>query len=195
VVTLAAQVSDDPFEVLVACILSLRTQDSTTAGAVKRLFAVAKDPRSILALPAAELERLIYPVGFYKTKAKSIREIARIVLEKHEGKLPDDLDALLELPGVGRKTANLVVTQAFGKPGICVDIHVHRITNRWGYVTTKEPDATEAALREKLPREWWIPINEVLVAFGQTICRPTSPRCSECPVADLCPRRGVTRSR
>jgi endonuclease-3 len=195
VVTLAAEVSGDPFEVLVACILSLRTQDSTTAGAVRRLFARARTPEQLLALDDRELERLIYPVGFYKTKTKSLKELSRILVEKWSSKVPDEIDLLLELPGVGRKTANLVVTEAFGKPGICVDTHVHRITNRWGYVRTRTPEETEMALRERLPARWWREINKVLVAFGQGICRPTSPRCSECPVASDCPRIGVGRSR
>jgi endonuclease-3 len=195
VVTLAAEVSGDPFEVLVACILSLRTQDSTTAGAVRRLFARARTPEQLLALDDRELERLIYPVGFYKTKTKSLKELSRILVEKWSSKVPDEIDLLLELPGVGRKTANLVVTEAFGKPGICVDTHVHRITNRWGYVRTKTPEETETALRERLPARWWREINKLLVAFGQAICRPTSPRCSECPVASDCPRIGVRRSR
>jgi endonuclease-3 len=195
VVTLAAEVSGDPFEVLVACILSLRTQDSTTAGAVRRLFSRARTPEQLLALDDRELERLIYPVGFYKTKTKSLKELSRILVEKWSSKVPDEIDLLLELPGVGRKTANLVVTEAFGKPGICVDTHVHRITNRWGYVRTKTPEETETVLRERLPARWWREINKVLVAFGQGICRPTSPRCSECPVASDCPRIGVGRSR
>jgi endonuclease-3 len=166
-----------------------------TAVAVKSLFARARTPRELLKVPEAELARLIYPVGFYKTKAKVLREVARTIVEEHDGKVPDTLEGLLELKGVGRKTANLVLTQAFGKPGICVDTHVHRITNRWGYVKTKTPDETEQALREKLPERFWIPINQTLVAFGQGLCGPISPRCSACPVAKLCPRIGVEHSR
>jgi endonuclease-3 len=195
VVALAAQVSRDPFEILVACLLSLRTQDRTTAGAVKRLFARARTPEAILGLDDHALEELIYPVGFYRTKARTLKAIAGALLADHGGEVPGTLDALLELPGVGRKTANLVVTQAFRKPGICVDTHVHRIANRWGYVRTRDPHETEMALREKLPRRHWRSVNETLVAFGQAICRPTSPRCSLCPVAKDCARVGVTRSR
>jgi endonuclease-3 len=195
VVTLAAEISGDPWEVLAACLLSLRTKDAVTAQAVKRLFARARTTRDLLALPEAEIAELIYPVGFYKTKAKVLRDVARTIEEKHGGRVPDDLDALLELKGVGRKTANLVVTQAFGKPGICVDTHVHRIMNRWGYVATRSPDETEHALRAKLPRKWWIPVNPTLVAFGQGICGPISPLCSRCPVAASCPRIGVQHSR
>jgi endonuclease-3 len=142
-----------------------------------------------------ELARAIYPVGFYRTKAKALREIARQLLERFAGRVPDDIDQLLTLPGVGRKTANLVVAQAYGKPAICVDTHVHRITNRWGYVRTETPAQTETALRAQLPARHWIEINDLLVAFGQTICHPTSPRCSICPIARFCPRIGVVRSR
>jgi len=195
VVTLAANVSDDPWQVLAACLLSLRTRDETTAGAVKRLFARARTPRELLALPEAELARLIYPVGFYRTKARVLRSVARDVIEKHGGSVPDDLEALLELEGVGRKTANLVLTQAFEKPGICVDTHVHRIMNRWGYVKTRSPDETEQALRKKLPAKWWIPVNPTLVAFGQGVCGPISPLCSQCPVEKLCPKKGVKHQR
>jgi len=195
VVTLAAQVSEDPWEVLAACILSLRTKDATTAEATKRLFARARTPRDTLALEESELARLIYPVGFYKTKAKVLHGLARAVLEEHGGHVPDELEALLSLKGVGRKTANLVLTEAFGKPGICVDTHVHRITNRWGYVRTKTPDETEQALRRKLPGSWWMEINKILVAFGQGICGPISPRCSECPIETFCPKIGVKHRR
>jgi endonuclease-3 len=195
VVTLAAEVSDDPWEVLAACLLSLRTKDAVTAVAVKKLFARARTPRELLLIPEAELARLIFPVGFYRTKAKVLRECARAVVEEHGGRVPDTLEGLLELKGVGCKTANLVLTQAFGKPGICVDTHVHRITNRWGYVKTKSADETEQALRAKLPDRYWIPINQTLVAFGQGVCGPISPKCSECPVEKLCPKLGVTHRR
>jgi endonuclease III len=195
VVTLAAEVSGDPWEVLAACLLSLRTKDAVTAVAVKRLFGKARTPRELLAIPELELAQLIYPVGFYKTKAKVLREVARAILEEHGGLVPDSLDGLLSLKGVGRKTANLVLTQAFHKPGICVDTHVHRITNRWGYVKTKTPDETEQALRDRLPPRFWIPINQTLVAFGQGLCGPISPRCSECPISQACPKLGVTHRR
>jgi endonuclease-3 len=184
-----------PFRILVATILSLRTKDTLTAVVAPRLFAEADTPAATLALGEERLAALIYPVGFYNTKARSILQICQILLDRYGGAVPSDLDALLELPGVGRKTANLVVTAGFGLPGICVDIHVHRITNRWGYVRAKSPDATELALRAYLPARHWIPINSLLVTLGQNICHPTSPRCSVCPVAISCARVGVTRSR
>jgi endonuclease-3 len=185
----------DPFRVLVACILSLRTQDTTTGPAADRLFAVAASPESMLRLPARRIERLIFPVGFYRTKARVILGICRDLLDRFGGRVPDEIDALLTLKGVGRKTANLVVTMGYGKPGICVDTHVHRISNRLGYVRTKDPEATEMALRARLPRRYWIGYNDLLVAFGQNVCTPLSPRCSICPVRALCPRVGVTTTR
>jgi endonuclease III len=195
IVSFIAVQSRDPFKTLIGCILSLRTKDETTAVASARLFERAATPEAMLALNAKTLERLIYPVGFYRTKARVIRGICRDLIDKFEGKVPDDLDALLTLKGVGRKTANLVVTEAFGKPGICVDTHVHRISNRWGLVKSQTPDKTEMALREVLPRRHWLEYNGILVAFGQTICQPTSPWCSRCRIAEVCPRIGVTRSR
>jgi len=195
IIALMAQQKDDPFLTLIGCILSLRTKDETTAPACERLFAKARTPDAILALPRKTLERLIYPVGFYRTKAGVIRGICSDLIEKFAGQVPSRLDDLLTLKGVGRKTANLVVTQAFGKPGICVDTHVHRISNRWGLVAAPTPDQTEAALREVLPRRHWIDYNTILVAFGQTICQPVSPWCSRCPIEDLCPRLGLGHSR
>lgn len=195
IVTLIAAERRDPLLTLIGCILSLRTQDATTAQAASRLFARATTPESMLSLPARTLERLIYPVGFYRTKTRVIRGICRDLIDKHGGAVPDEIDELLKLKGVGRKTANLVVTEAFGKPGICVDTHVHRISNRWGLVRTKTPDKTEMALRGVLPRRYWIEYNRILVAFGQTICNPTSPWCSRCPVEARCPRIGVGRAR
>jgi len=192
---LIAEQDRDPFRVLVACILSLRTQDTTTGPAAARLFAVADTPATMLRLPARRIERLIYPVGFYRTKAHVILGICHDLLERFEGRVPDTIDELLTLNGVGRKTANLVVTMGFGKPGICVDTHVHRISNRLGYVKTKNPEETEMALRGKLPRRYWIGYNDLLVSFGQNICAPISPRCSLCPVTTLCPRIGVTTKR
>lgn len=194
-VTLIAQRHRDPFRTLVSTLLSLRTKDAVTAEASRRLFERAADPQAVLELSEAEIARLIYPVGFYRTKARRLREVARALLERHGGRVPDSLEELLELPGVGRKTANLVLTEAFRKPGICVDTHVHRIVNIWGFVTTRSPDETEQALRAKLPRRHWLEINELLVRFGQTICLPVSPWCSRCPVAERCPRLGVGRSR
>jgi endonuclease III len=184
-----------PFRILIATILSLRTKDTLTAVVAPRLFAEADTPAATLALGEERVAELIYPVGFYRTKARSIVAICQILIERYAGAVPADLDALLALPGVGRKTANLVLTMGFGLPGICVDIHVHRICNRWGYVSTRDPDATELALRAVLPERHWIAINGLLVTLGQNICHPTSPRCSACPVAAYCARVGVTRSR
>lgn len=184
-----------PFTVLISCILSLRTQDKTTHEASDRLFRLTKTPRKMVKLSTAAIQKAIYPVGFYKTKAENIKKICEILLSKSNGKVPDDLDALLELPGVGRKTANLVVTLGYGKPGICVDTHVHRITNRWGYVQTKTPEQTETALRKKLPPEYWIIINDLLVSYGQNRCKPISPFCSTCRIRPYCDRKGVEVSR
>ncbi len=195
IVTLMSQTGSDPFKILVATVLSLRTKDEVTAKAAERLFQVADTPEKLLKLEEDEIASLIYPVGFYRRKARNLKEIAKILIEKYGGKVPDDLEELLKLPGVGRKTANLVITLGYGKPGICVDTHVHRIMNRLGYVKTKTPEETEFALREKLPREFWIEINDLLVSLGQHICHPTSPKCSQCPVEPYCPKIGVKRSR
>lgn len=184
-----------PFKILISCILSLRTQDKTTAAASERLFKRAASPDRMAKLTVATIAKLIYPVGFYKTKAKNIKKICAILNKNSAGRVPDEIDTLLTLPGVGRKTANLVVTMGFKKPGICVDTHVHRISNRWGYVETKTPDQTEQALREKLPQRYWISINDLLVTFGQNCCKPISPFCSQCTIARYCDRRGVDRSR
>ena len=193
--TVLAERDRDPFRVLIACILSLRTQDTTTGPASDRLFAAAATPPAMLELPARRIAKLIYPVGFYRTKARVILGICRDLLERFGGRVPDTIDELLTLKGVGRKTANLVVTMGYGKPGICVDTHVHRISNRLGYVKTRNPEETEMALRGKLPRRYWIGYNDLLVSFGQNICVPISPRCSLCPVATLCRRVGVTTKR
>jgi endonuclease III len=195
VITLMAAEQRDPFLTLIGCILSLRTKDETTAIAAPRLFARASTPAAILALTEEEIARLIYPVGFYRTKARVVRGIARDLLDRFGGQVPDRIDDLLTLNGVGRKTANLVVTEAFGRPGICVDTHVHRISNRWGLVKTPNADQTESALREVLPRRYWLEYNGLLVAFGQTLCQPVSPWCSRCPIALRCPRLGVDKSR
>ena len=192
---MVAEETRDPFRVLIACILSLRTQDTTTGPAAKRLFALADTPETMRRLTPARIARAIYPVGFYRTKARVIRDICRDLLARFAGRVPDDIDALLSLKGVGRKTANLVVTMGYGKPGICVDTHVHRISNRLGYVKTRTPEETEMALRDRLPRRYWIGYNDLLVGFGQNICTPLSPRCSACPVFGLCRRVGVTSSR
>jgi endonuclease III len=185
----------DPFAVLVSTILSLRTKDEVTAAASARLLARAPEPTALLRLPARSIARLVYPVGFYRVKARHLREVARLLLARHGGRVPADLDLLLELPGVGRKVANLVLVLGFGLPGVCVDTHVHRICNRLGYVRTRDPLATEMALRRKLPRRHWLTVNDLLVTFGQNVCGPLSPRCSACPVAPQCARVGVVRSR
>jgi endonuclease-3 len=190
-----AEETRDPFRVLVACILSLRTQDTTTGPAAARLFALARTPVAMRRLSPRRIARTIYPVGFYRTKARVIRAICRDLLGRFDGRVPDDIDTLLALPGVGRKTANLVVTMGYGKPGICVDTHVHRISNRLGWVRTRTPEETETALRARLPRRYWIGLNDLLVSFGQNVCLPLSPRCSTCPVRPLCRRVGVQRSR
>lgn len=195
VVGVVARETRDPFRILIACLLSLRTKDQTTAQASQRLFAIADTPEQMGTLSLRTLERAIYPVGFYKNKAKQIRAICRRLLDDFGGRVPDTIDDLLTLKGVGRKTANLVVTVGYEKPGICVDIHVHRISNRWGYVRTKTPEETEQALRKKLPHKYWITFNDWLVPFGQHLCRPISPFCSQCPVSQYCKRVGVRTSR
>ncbi|VAX34192.1 Endonuclease III [hydrothermal vent metagenome] len=185
----------DPFKVLISCILSLRTQDRTTGEASRRLFALASTPEAMASLSEDDIRKAIYPVGFYKVKAGRIKALSETLVRKYNGRVPDNIDELLKLKGVGRKTANLVVTLAYNRPGICVDTHVHRITNRWGYVRTKIPGETEFVLRGKLPGQYWKEINGLLVAFGQGICKPLSPLCSTCCINDFCDRTGVSRSR
>ena len=185
----------DPYRTLIACILSLRTKDATTDAASERLFACADTPSDMLKLSEGKIAKLIYPVGFYNQKAKQILGISKDILEKYHGEVPNKIDELLKLKGVGRKTANLVITEAFNKPGICVDTHVHRITNRWGYVKTKTPDETEFNLRKILPKKYWIIFNDLLVTYGQNRCKPISPLCSQCPLTKWCKRIGVKRSR
>ncbi len=185
----------DPFQILISCILSLRTQDKTTGEASQRLFQLARTPEEMRRLSVEKIEKSIYPVGFYRVKARTIKEISREIVENYGGRVPDDIETLMLLKGVGRKTANLVVTLGYNKPGICVDTHVHRITNRWGLVKTKTPQQTEFALREILPTRYWKTLNGILVAFGQGICRPISPLCSQCSVRPVCGRAGVTHSR
>ncbi len=190
-----AQRSRDPFQVLVSCLISLRTKDEVTAAASARLFRLGRTPEALVRVPTDTIAKAIFPAGFYRTKARTIREICRNLLEHHGGKVPDTLDDLLTLKGVGRKTANLVLTIGFGKPGICVDTHVHRISNRLGIVGTKTPEHTEFALRKVLPRRHWIPFNDLLVTYGQNLCKPISPLCSTCPLSALCPRIGVGKHR
>jgi endonuclease-3 len=185
----------DPYKLLVSCVLSLRTKDELTEKKSLELWLHASTPADMVRLGPERLSRIIYPVGFYKRKAEQIIRFSSIILSEHGGRVPDTLEGLLALPGVGRKTANLVVSLGFDKPGICVDTHVHRITNRWGYVKTKTPEKTEAALRKKLPRRLWKKINALLVFFGKNVCTPLSPKCSVCPLAGECPAVGVGRKR
>ena len=184
-----------PFRTLVSTLMSARTKDPVTVEAARRLFAEIATPRELLELPESRIAELIYPVGFYKTKARHLRELARILLERFGGEVPQKREELMELPGVGRKTANLILSVAFGVPAICVDTHVHRISNRLGWVATDTVDETEKALAKLLPRDKWAVINRVLVNHGQQTCHPTSPRCSECLLAEICPRIGVTHRR
>ncbi len=195
IVTQFAENGRDPFKVLISCILSLRTKDETTAAASHRLFKIADNPVEILKMKDRTLEQTIYPVGFYRIKTKSIKSICKTLIDIYDGKVPDEIDELLKLKGVGRKTANLVVTLGYNKPGICVDIHVHRISNRLGYIKTSTPDKSEFALRDKLPQKHWITYNDLLVTFGQNLCKPVSPYCSTCPVEKYCDRVGVVKSR
>lgn len=185
----------DPFLVLISCLLSLRTKDKVTSIASERLFSLAKTPEEMLKLSVTDIERAIYPVGFYRRKAMQIREISKDLIEQYNSRIPDEIDDLLELKGVGRKTANIVVTHGFNKPGIAVDTHVHRISNRLGLVATNAPDQTEFELRRILPEEYWRDFNDLLVVHGQNICTPISPKCSVCPISRYCRRVGVARSR
>ncbi|MCE5269872.1 endonuclease III [bacterium] len=195
IVTEMAEARRDPFRVLIATVLSLRTKDETTALASARLFALADTPAAMLGLSRERIAEVIYPVGFYRTKAENILELCRILLDQYEGQAPSEMEALLALPGVGRKTANLVLSLGHGLPGLCVDTHVHRISNRLGYVHTRTPEKTEFALREKLPLRYWTAWNDLLVAFGQNLCKPVSPFCSRCTLFELCARAGVIHSR
>jgi len=186
VVAFMGRNGNDPFKILISTILSLRTKDQITAQASDRLFKVADTPEKILKLSEKEIVKLIYPVGFYRNKAKIIKEISKILVGKFNSKVPDDLETLLSFKGVGRKTANLVLSEGFGKPAICVDVHVHRISNRIGLVKTKSPEETEFKLMEILPKKYWKYINFILVAFGQTICKPVKPKCKDCPIVKYC---------
>ena len=185
----------DPFQVLVSCILSLRTKDEVTAKASRKLLSQADTPEKIVVMGEEEVARLIYPVGFYRVKARNLIRLCRILIESYNSRPPSEMEELLKLPGVGRKTAALVLSLGYGKPAICVDTHVHRITNRWGLVDTRHPHQTEEELKKKIPPSYWRMINSLLVAFGQTICRPLSPLCSKCPVKDYCSRKGVSHHR
>lgn len=204
-VTSISKTRKDPFLILIATILSLRTKDEMTFKASQRLFARADTPDDILAIPLEELEKIIFSVGFYRQKARTIHEICIRLIEEYAGKVPDTLSELLSFKGVGRKTANLVITKGFNKPGICVDVHVARITQRIGIVPIKgekdnkpifhDADRVEMILREILPKKWWIPINDILVRWGQNICTPISPKCSQCVIKDSCSKIGVYKHR
>jgi len=194
-VTEIANRTRSPFRVLVSTVISARTKDEVTGEASRRLFKRARSPRSMAALPEREIAKLIYPAGFYKTKAKSIRGLSRKIVDEFGGRVPDTIDSLMELPGVGRKTANLVLTLGFGKPGICVDTHVHRISNRLGVIETRNPEETEYALRKVLPKRNWIEINDLLVIYGKNVCAPISPFCSRCAITAHCGHAGVMRAR
>ena len=194
-VSTIAREKHDPFRVLISTIISLRTKDAVTIAASRRLFELADTPSSMANLGAEQIGQAIYPAGFYRTKAANILAIARILIEEHGGLVPADRNLLLRLPGVGLKTANLTLNLGFGIDAICVDIHVHRISNRMGWISTKTPEESEHALRHVMPQRFWIPLNELLVSFGQAVCTPVSPFCSRCPVFGSCRRIGVTRSR
>lgn len=185
-VTEIAERSEDPYKVLISCILSLRTRDTTTERISALLFKKAGTPAKMSSLPVRTIMRIIRPVNYYRTKAKRIRDISRILLKKHKGRVPDNIEELMMLKGVGRKTANIVVVYGFSKPGIPVDTHVHRISNRLGWVRTATPEKTEAELRKLLPKAYWHDLNDLLVQFGQNVCLPRNPRCSECPVSKWC---------
>jgi endonuclease-3 len=185
----------DPFHILVSTMISLRTKDEVTTAASEQLLKRAPTVRELAGLSEKNIAKLIYPAGFYNTKAKNLRLMAQQLVTRFQGRVPESMEQLLELPGVGRKTANLVRNLGFGLDGICVDTHVHRISNRLGWVQTKTPEQTEGALEKVLPLRFWIPINELLVRFGQTLCTPISPFCSRCPIDKHCPRIGVGRSR
>jgi len=188
IVTLISVQTKDPYKVLISTLLSLRTKDEVTAKASYRLFEYADTPEKMIKLSEEEIQKLIFPVGFYKTKAKTIIETSQILLDRYNSRVPDSLDELLKFKGVGRKTSNLVLSLGYGQDTICVDTHVHRISNRWGAVSTRTPEETEFALMEKIPKKYWSEINDLMVAFGQTVCRPIGPKCRECKVKD-CPVR------
>ena len=176
----------NPYLVLIGCILSLRTNDKTTYPATLRMLKLAKTPEDMMNINVEDLEQAIYPVGFYKNKAKQIIELSKESVEKLDGKVPDTIEDLIKFNGVGRKTANLVLAKGFGIPAICVDIHVHRIFNRLGYVKTKTPEETEFALRAKLPKKYWLDINTLMVTHGQNVCKPINPKCNDCPINMYC---------
>jgi len=195
VTTVAENYRQSPWAVLVSTIISLRTKDEVTLVASERLLKKADTPEKLNIMKAAEVEKLIYPAGFYRNKTASLKAIAAILIEQYKGNVPSTMEELLALPGVGRKTANLVLTEAFDLDGLCVDIHVHRISNRNGWLDSKNPDETEMILRKILPKKYWKRINYLLVLYGQRVCRPTSPFCSRCVINRHCKQNGVGRYR
>ncbi len=194
-VSLVAVELQDPYYVLISTVISLRTKDDVTIKASRRLFEVASTPQQMLQLPVEEIGKLIYPAGFYKRKAIQIKEISKILVEKYDGQVPNNAEALMALPGVGLKTTNLTLNLGFGIEAICVDCHVHQITNRLGWIKTKTPEESEKALMSIMPKRFWIPLNELLVSYGQEICTSVSPKCSMCPQCANCPKIGVARNR
>ena len=192
---ISQQEKNDPYLVLIGTLLSLRTKDETTEFVMNKLIKKAKTPQALLKIPEEELQKLIYPVGFYRNKSRTLRDVSGIIIDKYGGQVPDSIDELLTIKGVGRKTANLVITEGFGKPGICVDTHVHRISNRLGIVSTMDPHKTEESLRKVLPGQYWIIYNTLLVTFGKRICKPISPLCSTCELSQICKKAGVERHR
>lgn len=194
-VSLISALKKTPYHILISTLISLRTKDQVTLDASMRLFEKADSIEELAKLPEEEIAKLIYPCGFYKTKSMRMKEICKILLESNNGKIPDEIDELIKLPGVGRKTANLVVILGFNKPGICVDTHVHRISNRIGWVNTKTPEETEFALRKLLPLTYWRTINDYLVSYGQTVCTPISPHCSICELGSVCHKNNVEKMR
>lgn len=194
-VSLVAVELQDPYYVLISTVISLRTKDDVTIKASRRLFEVATTPQQMLQLPVEEIGKLIYPAGFYKRKAIQIKEISKILVEKYDGQVPNNAEALMALPGVGLKTTNLTLNLGFGIEAICVDCHVHQITNRLGWIKTKTPEESEKALMSIMPKRFWIPLNELLVSYGQEICTSVSPKCSMCPQCANCPKIGVARNR
>ena len=194
-VSLVAVELQDPYYVLISTVISLRTKDDVTIKASRRLFDVASTPEDMIKLSVEEIEKLIYPAGFYKRKAIQIKEISKILVEKYDGKVPSNAEELMALPGVGLKTTNLTLNLGFGIVAICVDCHVHQITNRLGWIKTKTPEESEKALMQIMPKRFWIPLNELLVSYGQEVCTSVSPKCSMCPQNANCPKVGVIHSR
>jgi len=193
--TLNRMRNQDPFKILISCLLSLRTKDENTERVVEKLFKFVKGPQDIVKMPTKKLEKIIYSSGFYKRKAKILKHVSKVILEKYRGKVPSSKEDLLSIKGIGPKTANIVLAFAYGKNVLPIDTHCHRIANRLGWIKTKTPEQTEKALEKILPKKYWREFNAIFVLFGKTICKPTSPLCSKCPVRNYCERNGVKKSR